>query len=90
MVSHTYLGVDVDRNLSYQDAVHNAYVKANRKLFTLRKIRPCITQRGSALIHKQFILPLLDSADFLVDIILKNVSGVYINYPILSDGFFLI
>ena len=87
MVSYTYLGVDVDRNQSYQDAVHNTYVKANRKLFTLRKIRPCITQRGSALIHKQFIL---DSADFLVDIILKNVSGVCINYPILSDGFSLI
>ena len=31
-------------------------VKANRKLFTLRKIRPYITQKIAALLYKQFIL----------------------------------
>ena len=40
VASYKYLGVDLDNKLSYGDAVHNTYVKANRKLFTLRKIRP--------------------------------------------------
>ena len=57
--SYKYLGVDLDRNLTYENAAHNTYVKANKKLFTLRKIRPYITQRVAALIYKQFVLPML-------------------------------
>ena len=38
--SYKYLGVDLNRNLTYESAVHNTYIKANTKLFTLRKIRP--------------------------------------------------
>ena len=30
---YKYLGVDLDRNLTYENAVHNTYVKANKKLF---------------------------------------------------------
>ena len=67
VVSYKYLGVDIDRKLMYSEVVHNTYVKANRKLFTLRRIRPYITQRISALIYKQFVLPILDYADFLVE-----------------------
>ena len=67
VVSYKYLGVDIDRNLSYEEAVHNTYIKANKKLFTLRKIRPYVTQGVAALIYKQFILPILDYADFLVE-----------------------
>ena len=59
------------RNLSYENAVHNTYIKANKKLFTLRKIRPYITLRVSVLIYKQFILPILDYADFLFDSTVK-------------------
>ena len=70
--SYKYLGADLDRNLSNQNAVHNTYIKANKKLFTLRKIRPYnITQRVSVLIYKQFILPILDYADFLFDSTVK-------------------
>ena len=36
-------------------------------MFTLRKIRPYITQRVAVLIYKQFILPILGYADFLFD-----------------------
>ena len=57
----------IDRKLLYEDAVHNTYAKANKKLFTLRKIRPYITQRVAALIYKQFVLPILNYADFLVE-----------------------
>ena len=70
--TYKYLGVDLDMYLSYENAVHNTYVKANRKLFTLRKIRPYITQRISALIYKQFVLPILDYADFLFESTVKR------------------
>ena len=47
-------------------------MRANKKLFTLRKIRPYIKQRISALIYKQFILPLLDYAYFLFESTVKR------------------
>ena len=72
VVSYKYLGVDLDRDLTYEQAVHNTYIKANKKLFTLRKIRPYISQRISALIYKQFVLPILDYADLLFDSTVKR------------------
>ena len=72
VTSYKYLGVDVDGDLSYEAAVHNTYIKANKKLFTLRKIRPYISQRISVLIYKQFVLPILDYADFLFDSTVKR------------------
>ena len=71
VMAYKYLGIDLDRNLTYEAAVHNTYIKANKKLFTLRKIRPYVTQRVAALIYKQFILPILDYADFLFDSTVK-------------------
>ena len=70
--TYKYLGVDLDRNLTYENAVHNTYLKANKKLFTLRKIRPYISQEVSVLIYKQYILPILDYADFLFDSTTKH------------------
>ena len=71
VTSYKYLGVDLDRNLTYESAVHNTYIKANKKLFTLRKIRPYFTQRIAALIYKQSVRPILDYADFLFDSTVK-------------------
>ena len=65
--TYKYLGADLDRNLSHENAVHNTYLKANKKLFTLRKIRPYLSQEVSALIYKQYILPILDYAAFLFE-----------------------
>ena len=62
--TYKYLGVDPDRNLSYENAVHNTYLK---KLFTLQKIRPFLIQEVSALKYKQYILPILDNAAFLFE-----------------------
>ena len=70
--TYKYLGVDLDRNLTYENAVHNTYVKANKKLFTLHKIRPYISQSTAALINQQFILPILDHADFLFESTVKR------------------
>ena len=36
---YKYLGIEIDRNLPYTDVVHNNYLDADRKLFTLRKTR---------------------------------------------------
>ena len=69
--SYKHLGIGLDRNLSYENAVHNTYIKANKKLFTLRKIQPYITQRVLVFVYKQFILPILDYADFLLDSTVK-------------------
>ena len=57
--------------ISYDLAVHNTYIKTNKKLFTLRKIRPYITQWVAALIYKQFILPIIDFADSSFDSAVK-------------------
>ena len=38
VTTYRYLGIDRDRNLTYRNAVHNTYLKANKKLFTLRKM----------------------------------------------------
>ena len=42
--TYKFLGVDLD--LSYENAVHNTYLKVNKKLFTLRKIRPGLLKSG--------------------------------------------
>ena len=65
--SYKYLGVSLDHPLSLEEAVNDAYLKANRKIFTLKKIRPYITSSVAGLIYKQFVLPLLDYADFLFE-----------------------
>ena len=47
--SYRYLGVDLDYNLTYEETVNTAYLKANKKLFTLRKVRPYICEDVAAL-----------------------------------------
>ena len=70
--ANKYLGVDLDRNMTYENAVHNTYVKANKNLFTLLKIRPYISQSTAALIYKQFILPILDYVEFMFESTVKR------------------
>ena len=41
---HKCLGIELDKLLSFDEAVNNAYSKANRKLFTLMEICPYINQ----------------------------------------------
>ena len=50
--SYTYLGVDIDYSLSFDTMVDNMYKKANRKLYTLKLIRPYITNSIACLIYK--------------------------------------
>ena len=64
---YTYLGVDIDYNLTFDSMVDCICKKANRKLYTLKFIRPYITNDIACLIYKTCIRPFLEYADFLVD-----------------------
>ena len=64
---YTYLGVDIDYTLSFDTMVDSIYMKANRKLYTLKLIRPYITNDIACLIYKTCIRPILEYADFLID-----------------------
>ena len=72
---YKYLGVDMDNTLSSDCMVDNAYNKANRKLYTLKHIRPYITNNVASLIYKACIRPLMEYADFFIDSCNKVKTG---------------
>ena len=39
---YRYLGIQLDGMMTFEDAVNDTYRKANKKLFTLRRIRPYV------------------------------------------------
>ena len=63
----TYLGVDTDYTLSFNSMVDTISKKANCKFYTLRLIRPYITNDIACLVYKTCIRPILEYADFLID-----------------------
>ena len=68
--SYKYLGINLSSMLSFEQAVNNVYLKANKKLFKLKKIRPYLMPYLSSMIYEQFILHLLDYADFVFESII--------------------
>ena len=72
---YTYLGVDIDYTLSFDPMVDCIYKKANRKFYTLKLIRPYITNDIACLIYKTCIRPILEYADFLIDSCQKTKIG---------------
>ena len=67
VASYKYLGVDLDQTLSFDTMIDTMYNKANRKLYSLKNIRPYITGSVASLIYKTCIRPVMEYADFLVD-----------------------
>ena len=65
--SYKYLGVDLEQTLCFETMVDTMYNKANRKLHSLKNIRPYITNSVASLIYKTCIRPVMEYADFLVD-----------------------
>ena len=65
--AYHYLGVDLDKGLTYDKVLDNMYSKANRKLYLLKRIRPFITNSVANLVYKTHVLPMFDYADFLVE-----------------------
>ena len=62
-----YLGVDLDRGLTFDKMLDTMFNKANRKLYMLKRIRPYITNTVANLVDKTHVLPMLDYVDFLVE-----------------------
>ena len=67
VTSYRYLGVDLEHTLTFDAMVDTMYNKANRKLYSLKNIRPYITGSVAGLIYKTCIRPVMEYADFLVD-----------------------
>ena len=55
--------------------IDNMYNKANRKLYSLKNIRPYITNSVASLIYKTCVRPVMEYADFLVDSCNKQKTG---------------
>ena len=67
VTTYKYLGVDLEHTLSFDTMIDATYNKANRKLYSLKNIRPYITNSVASLIYKTCIRPMMEYADFLVD-----------------------
>ena len=77
--SYKYLGVDLEHTLSFDTMVDTMYNKANRKLYSLKNIRPYITNSEASLIYKTCVRPVLEYADFLVDSCNKQRTAKLLN-----------
>ena len=62
-----YLGIDLDNSLTYDKMLDCMFIKANRKLYMLKRIRLYISNYVANLVYKTHVLPMLDYADFMVD-----------------------
>ena len=74
VVNYKYLGVDLEQTLSFDTMIDTIYNKANRKLYSLKNIRPYITKSVANLIYKTCIRPVMEYADFLIDSCNKRVT----------------
>ena len=64
---YNYLGIKVDRTLSFKRQISSTIKLVNNKLFKLAKLRPLLTELAAIQIYKQTILPILEYCSFLVD-----------------------
>ena len=73
---YSYLGVELDNNLTMEKQINKSVNKANKKLFMIGKLRKCLSNRTTALLYKQLVCPHLEYCDFLVDSSLKKHKKV--------------
>ncbi len=63
VVKHTeavkYLGVEIDRHLTWDLQVKTVVKRAYARLFAIRRLQP-LPSKVSTLLYKSFVLPLLD------------------------------
>ena len=65
--TYTYLGVDIDCNLTFESFIKSTIKKVNYKLYLFSKIRYVLTFAAAVLVYKQMVLPFFDYLDILVD-----------------------
>ena len=63
--SFTYLGVIINKHLTWQDHVEYVSGKINKKLGLLRRIRACLPLEARLLFFNSYILPIFDYADII-------------------------
>ena len=92
---YTYLGVVVDRNLTFVPFLKSIIQRVNYKLYLFSKIRYLLTFSAALMVYKQMVLPFFDYLDILVDSgpnyyvdKLKNLQfrGIKIVYQYYIDG----
>ena len=63
----TYLGVNVDGNLNFEQFIGNTISKAQGRLLTLARVMKLLDLNTSLLIYKQTILQIVDNVSILVN-----------------------
>ena len=63
---YNYLGVILDAELTLRPFINHIKMIISHKIFTLAKIRSCLTEHAAVLIYKLTILPYIEYAGFLV------------------------
>jgi hypothetical protein len=61
--SFTYLGVVVNRHITWQDHIDKISNKINKKLGLLKRIKSCLPLEARFMIFNSYVLPLFDYAD---------------------------
>ena len=65
--TYVYLGVTMDRNLTFEPFLKSIIQKVNYKLYLFGKIRYMWTFAAAILVYKQMVLPFFDYLDILID-----------------------
>ena len=68
---YNYLGIELDNKLTMDNHINKSVCKANKKLYTIYKLRKCLSKKTTALSYKQLVCPHLEYCDFLIDSSLK-------------------
>ena len=63
--SYHYLGIDLDKYLTFEKMAESTFSKANKKLYLLKKIRPYISCAVVNRVYRSHVLPIFDYGDFL-------------------------
>ena len=72
---YKYLGIILDKNLTYSKHIKCIQGLAAHKVYMLSKIRPCINQSVAIRIYKTKILPYFDQGDILyIDAFQKDLD----------------
>ena len=63
---YNYLGIQLDKNMTLTPLITKVRAVVTNKIYSLVKIRNCITTQCALAIYKQTILPLLDYSGFVL------------------------
>ena len=71
--SYHYLGIDLDKYLTFEKMAESTFSKANKKLYLLKKIRPYISCAVAHRVYKSHVLPIFDENVLCILLIIKLI-----------------